>query len=73
MFWAKSVLPLEFMPNSDVGDPLTQHLDALEHQAERKGGALQPSEDHCSHGTKRRPLPSWRNTVAPSHTATWKK
>jgi hypothetical protein len=43
---AKDVLPLEFKPAYSVGDQLTQHLDELEDEAERKGGAMQTLADH---------------------------
>jgi hypothetical protein len=40
------VLPLEFKPAYSVGDLLTQHLDELEEEAERKGEVLQTLSDH---------------------------
>jgi hypothetical protein len=40
------VLALEFKPAYSVGDLLTQHLDELEQEAERKGGVLQSLSDH---------------------------
>jgi hypothetical protein len=46
IFSAKGVLPLEFKPAYSVGDLLTQHLDELEQEAERKGGVLQALSDH---------------------------
>jgi hypothetical protein len=46
IFSAKGVLPLEFKPAHSVGDLLTQHLDELEQEAERKGGVLQTLADH---------------------------
>jgi hypothetical protein len=46
IFAAKGVLPLEFKPAHSVGDLLTQHLDELEQEAERKGGVLQSLSDH---------------------------
>jgi hypothetical protein len=46
IFSAKGVLPLEFKPAHSVGDLLTQHLDELEQEAERKGGVLQTVADH---------------------------
>jgi hypothetical protein len=46
VFSAKGVLPLEFKPAHSVGDLLTQHLDELEQEAERKGGVLQTLSDH---------------------------
>jgi hypothetical protein len=44
IFSAKGVLPLAFKPAYSVGDLLTQHLDELEVEAERKGGVLQALE-----------------------------
>jgi hypothetical protein len=35
---AQAVLPLEFKPAYSIGELLTQHLDALEQEAEDKGG-----------------------------------
>jgi hypothetical protein len=46
IFSAKGVLPLEFKPAYSVGDLLTQHLDELEQEAERKGGVLHTLSDH---------------------------
>jgi hypothetical protein len=46
IFSAKGVLALEFKPAHSVGDLLTQHLDELEQEAERKGGVLQILADH---------------------------
>jgi len=46
IFSAKGVLPLEFKPAYSVGDLLTQHLDELEQEAERKAGVLQTLADH---------------------------
>jgi hypothetical protein len=46
VFSAKGVLPLEFKPAHSVGDLLTQHLDELEQEVERKGGVLQALSDH---------------------------
>jgi hypothetical protein len=40
------VLPLEFKPAYSVGDLLLQHLDALEQEAEEKGGVQQLLADH---------------------------
>jgi hypothetical protein len=45
IFSAKGVLTLEFKPAHSVGDLLTQHLDELEEEAERKGGVLQTLRD----------------------------
>ena len=46
IFPAKEVLPVEFKPAHSVGDLLTQHLDDLEQEAERKGGVLQALSYH---------------------------
>jgi hypothetical protein len=46
IFASHGVLPLEFKPAYSVGDLLTQHLDELEQEAERKGGVLQTLSDH---------------------------
>jgi mannose/fructose-specific phosphotransferase system component IIA len=46
IFSAKGVLPLEFKPAHSLGDLLTQHLDELEQEAERKGGVIQLLIDH---------------------------
>jgi hypothetical protein len=46
VFSAKGVLPLEFKPAHSVGALLTQHLDELKQEAERKGGVLQTLQDH---------------------------
>jgi|GEM_PF-3175295 len=46
IFSAKGVLPLEFKPAYSVGDLLTQHLEELEQEAERKGGVQQALADH---------------------------
>jgi hypothetical protein len=46
VFSARGVLPLEFKPAYSVGDLLTQHLDELEQEAERKGGVMQMLADH---------------------------
>jgi hypothetical protein len=40
------VLTLEFKLVYSVGDLLTQHLDELEQEAERKGGVMQIVSDH---------------------------
>jgi hypothetical protein len=40
------VLPLEFKPAYSVGDLLLQHLEALEQEAEEKGGVHQLLADH---------------------------
>jgi hypothetical protein len=41
IFASHGVLPLEFKPAYSVGDLLVQHLDALEREAEDKGGVWQ--------------------------------
>jgi hypothetical protein len=46
IFSAKGVLPLEFKPAHSVGDLLTQHLDELELEAERKGGVIAALTTH---------------------------
>jgi hypothetical protein len=46
IFSAKGVLPLDFKPAHSVGDLVTQHLDELEQEAERKGGVLQALAEH---------------------------
>ncbi len=46
IFSAKGVLPLEFKPAYSVGDLLLQHLDALEQEAEEKGGVQQVLAEH---------------------------
>jgi hypothetical protein len=37
---------MEFKPAYSVGDLITQRLDELEQEAERKGGVLQVLSDH---------------------------
>jgi hypothetical protein len=46
IFSAHGVLPLEFKPAYSVGDLLLQHLDALEQEAEEKGGVQQLLAEH---------------------------
>jgi hypothetical protein len=46
IFAAHGVLPLDFKPAYNVGDLITQHLDALEREAEEKGGVQQVLADH---------------------------
>jgi hypothetical protein len=46
IFASHDVLPLEFKPAYSVGDLLLQHLDALEQEAEEKGGVQQVLADH---------------------------
>jgi hypothetical protein len=46
VFASHNVLPLEFKPAYSVGDLLLQHLEALEQEAEEKGGVQQILADH---------------------------
>jgi hypothetical protein len=46
IFVSHGVLPLEFKPAYSLGDLLLQHLDALEQEAEEKGGVQQLLADH---------------------------
>jgi hypothetical protein len=46
IFASHGVLPLEFKPAYSVGDLLLQHLEALEEEAEEKGGVQQLLADH---------------------------
>jgi hypothetical protein len=46
IFASHGVLPLEFKPAYSVGDLLLQHLDALEQEAEEKGGVQQLLAEH---------------------------
>jgi len=46
IFSANGELPLEFKPAYSVGDLLLQHLDALEQEAEEKGGVQQLLANH---------------------------
>jgi hypothetical protein len=46
IFASHGVLPLEFKPAYSVGDLLFQHLNALEQEAEEKGGVQQMLADH---------------------------
>src|SRR6476659_9528904 len=46
VFASHGVLPLEFKPAYSVGDLLLQHLEALEQEAEEKGGVQQVLADH---------------------------
>ena len=55
VFGACGVLPLEFKPAHTVGDLLVQHLDALEDEADAKGGIQQVLEDHFAKVYKLRP------------------
>jgi hypothetical protein len=41
IFASHGVLPLEFKPAYSVGDLLLQHLDALDQEAQEKGGVQQ--------------------------------
>ena len=57
IFSANGVLPLEFKPAYSVGDLLTQHLDELEQEAERKGGSSRCSPSISPRPTRWRCLP----------------
>jgi hypothetical protein len=46
IFASHGVLPLEFKPAHSVGDLLLQRVDALEQEAEKKGGVQQLLADH---------------------------
>ena len=46
VFASHGVLPLEFKPAYSVGDLLLQHLEALEQEAEEKGGVQHLLADH---------------------------
>jgi hypothetical protein len=46
IFTSQGVLPLEFKPAYSIGHLLLQHLDALEQEAEEKGGVQQLLADH---------------------------
>ena len=46
IFASHGVLPLEFKPAYSVGDLLLQHLEALEQEAQEKGGVQQVLADH---------------------------
>jgi hypothetical protein len=46
VFASKGVLPPEFKPAYSVGDLLLQRLDALEREAEEKGGVQQVLAEH---------------------------
>jgi hypothetical protein len=46
IFASHGVLPLEFKPAYTVGDLLLQHLDALDQEAEEKGGVQQLLANH---------------------------
>jgi hypothetical protein len=46
IFASHGVLPLEFKPAYSVGDLLLQHLDALEQEADEKGGVRHMLADH---------------------------
>jgi hypothetical protein len=46
IFSAKGALSLEFKLAYSVGDLLTQRLDELEQETERKGGILQTLANH---------------------------
>jgi hypothetical protein len=46
IFASHGVLPLELKPTYLAGDLLLKHLDALEQEAEEKGGVQQVLADH---------------------------
>ena len=46
IFASHGVLALDFKPAYSMGDLLLQHLDALEQEAEEKGGVQQVLADH---------------------------
>ena len=46
IFASHGVLPLEFKPAYSVGDLILQHLEALEQEAEDKGGVQQMLAEH---------------------------
>ena len=46
IFASHGVLPLGFKPAYSVGDRLLQHLDALEQEAQEKGGVRQVPAQH---------------------------
>jgi hypothetical protein len=46
VFASHGVLPLEFKPAYSVGDLLLQRLEALEQEADEKGGVQQVLADH---------------------------
>jgi hypothetical protein len=48
IFASHGVLPLEFKPAYSAGDLLLRRLDALEHEAEEKGGVQQVLADHVA-------------------------
>jgi hypothetical protein len=52
IFSSHSVLPLEFKPAYSIGDLLLQHLDALEQDAEEKGGVQQVLANHFAKAYK---------------------
>jgi hypothetical protein len=56
VFASYGVLQLEFKPAYSVGDLLLQHLDALEQEAEEKGGVQQVLADHFAKVYKVTPL-----------------
>jgi hypothetical protein len=46
IFASHGVLPLEFKPAYSIGDLLLQHLEALEQEAEEKGGVQEVLANH---------------------------
>jgi hypothetical protein len=63
IFAAQGVLPLEFKPAYSVTELLDQHLDALDREAERKGGIQQVLGNHFSR-VYRQALP-WKLLAVP--------
>lgn len=62
VFASHGVLPLEFKPAYSVGDLLLQHLDALEQEAEEKGGVQQVLANHFAKVYKvNLPMAAWRS------------
>jgi hypothetical protein len=58
IFASHGVLPLDFKPAYSVGDLLLQHLDALEQEAEEKGGVQQVLADHFAKVYRRGYVPA---------------
>ena len=65
IFASHGVLPLEFKPAYSVGDLLLQHLDALEQEAEEKGGAAGGLIAPAPRGRERRVSSSWATAAWP--------
>jgi hypothetical protein len=61
------VLPLDFKPAHNVGDLVLQHLDALEQEAEEKGGVQQVLAEHFAKVYKvNQPLSSLHSSACTS-------